>query len=194
MKTMSRLPDVLLDHSASLPRAESQATPIPTRRFIGAKRLQFYVVFCPELEGTSVQSQQAPLEVLPKLNPTQVAYYHTNGVGGLTEEEIREMESEDFLETVNVYIAAGKIAAAMDSIIDHVDMLLNDDMFGVCNRLILKVDLQRLPSSLRRAFLMITHAAKDKLPARAALYQQALKLLSEERGAETAKNMLKTLA
>ena len=105
-----------------------------------------------------------------------------------------DMGLEDFLETVNVYIAEGKIPAAMDSIIDHVDMLLNDDRFGVCDRLIRKVDLQSMPSSIRRAFLMITHAAKDKLPARNAMYQQALKLLSDERGAETALNMLKTLA
>jgi hypothetical protein len=199
MKTMSRLPDGRLDPSATLPRAESQTTPIPSRRLdlqgnrqlIGAKYLQYFIVFYPDLEGASVHN---PPEVLPKSKSIQAAYYHTDSVGGLTEEEICEMESDDFLETVYVYIAAGKIATAMDSAIDYIDTLLNDDMFNVCDRLLRKVDFQRMPSSLRRAFLMITLAAKDKIPARAALYQQALKMLSDERGAETAKNMLKTLA
>jgi hypothetical protein len=111
-----------------------------------------------------------------------------------TEEDIREMESDDFLEEVYLQVSSGRVAAAMDAVIDHIDRLLNDGLFGVCDKLLEKVRLDRMPSNVRRAFLMVTSPAKDKLPARAAFYDEALRLLSLERGEDTARQMLKLLA
>lgn len=104
------------------------------------------------------------------------------------------MEAEDFLDGLYVRVAAGEIPTAMDSVVDHVDQLLNEGMYSVCDHMLRKVDLRKLPSSIRRAFLMMTRPAKDRLPARRFVYQKSLALLTSEKGAETATKMLKALA
>jgi len=111
-----------------------------------------------------------------------------------TEEEIREMESGDFLDCVYARIAAGHVSAAMDAVIDYLDRLLNDGLFRVCDKLLAQANLERMPSNVRRAFLAVTRPAKQELPARAAFYNEALRLLSQERGEATARKMLKSLA
>ena len=111
-----------------------------------------------------------------------------------TEEDMREMESGDFLDSVYARVASGRIPAAMDAVIDHVDRLLNDGLFRVCDKLLAQVNLERMPSNVRRAFLAVTRPAKQELSTRAAFYDEALRLLSRERGEETARKMLKSLA
>jgi len=117
-----------------------------------------------------------------------------NSANLLTEAEVRMMELDEFLERVYSSVEQGQVPAAMDCVIDFTDRLLSDGFFGVCNELFNRVDFGRMPSSLRRAFLMITHPAKDKLPARTPRYKEALASLSQERDPETAARMLKTLA
>jgi hypothetical protein len=99
-----------------------------------------------------------------------------------------------FLEEVYIQVSAGRVPAAMDAVFDHLDRLLNDGLFGVCDKLLARVDLERMPSSVRRAFLAVTRPAKQELPARAAFYNEALRLLSQERGEQTARKMLNSLA
>ena len=124
----------------------------------------------------------------------EFSYCPTSAVKELSEEDVRVMESEDFLETLYARVAAGEVSTAMDSVIDHIDRLLNDEMYTVCDHLLWKVELKRLPSSIRRAFLMMTRPAKDRLPARRSVYHESLRLLADEKGADRASQMLKALA
>lgn len=110
-----------------------------------------------------------------------------------TKEDIREMESGDFLDGIYAYVASGRTQTAIVSVIDYVDRLLNDGLFRVCDALLAQADLTRMPSSIRRAFLMVTKPAKKQLPTRVAFYDDALRLLSRERGEEKARKMLKSL-
>ncbi len=111
-----------------------------------------------------------------------------------TEEDVREMEIEDFLGGIYALVASGRAPAAMDAVFDHLDRLLNDGFFRACDALLTKVELERMPSSVRRAFLAVTRPAKQELPSRAAFYNEALRLLSQERDEATARRMLKSLA
>jgi hypothetical protein len=131
---------------------------------------------------------------LTELSPDTIIVWTDNATSSLTEEDIRETESDEFLETIYVQVSSRRVSGAIYAVIDHLDRLMNDGLFGVCNRLLAKVELERLPSNVRRAFLMVTKPAKEKLSMRPVFYNEALRLLSAERGEETARKMLKTLA
>ncbi len=126
--------------------------------------------------------------------PLQINSQVGNETNVPTEEDIREMESADFLDTVYAYVSSGRAQTAIVAVIDYVDRLLNDGLFRVCDRLLAQANLGRMPSNVRRAFLMVTRPAKDKLPTRAAFYEEAVRLLSQERNQEAARKMLKNLA
>jgi hypothetical protein len=129
---------------------------------------------------------------LARATPVQIIW----GVGETnipTKEDLRESESDDFLDEVYARISSGHVPAAMDAVIDHLDRLLNDGFFKVCNKLLAQADLERMPSNVRRAFLAVTRPAKQELPARIAFFNEALRLLSQERGEETARKILKSL-
>ena len=113
---------------------------------------------------------------------------------GPAENEFEDAESRAFLDGLYRRTAAGEVPAAMDSVVEFVDELLNAGRFAACDRLLRMVDSTRLPSSLRRAFLMVTYPAKAELPSRAAFWAAAKWLLSREHGAEKANKMLKSLA
>ncbi len=100
------------------------------------------------------------------------------------------MQADVFLRDVYRLARVGDIPGATDRIFDHIDRLLCNSMFSVCNETLKRIDPSRLPSSLRRSFLTITAAAKDKLPARATFYAQALALLAREKGEEQALKLL----
>lgn len=103
------------------------------------------------------------------------------------------LKLEKFLDETYYLSGAGLVALAMDRAIDFVDRLLGRGQFADCDELLRRVDLTRMPSSLRRAFLMITFPAKGKLPNRAFAFHQTLALLSVEKGADVARRMLKSL-
>lgn len=102
-------------------------------------------------------------------------------------------EAKSFLESLYAQVRAGALPAATDAVIEHLDCMLNENRFAACNHLLKMVDLARIPSRLRRAFLMVTCPAKSKLPGRASFYAEALRLLGEQHGPEKAAKMLKTL-
>jgi hypothetical protein len=126
--------------------------------------------------------------------PPLIASELGNWTNVLTEEDVREMELPDFLDRLYILAATGRAPAAMDTVFDHLDQLLNDGLFRVCDKLLTQVDLLRLPSGVRRALLAVTRPAKQELPSRVSFYEEALRLLSLERGQETARKMLKSLA
>jgi hypothetical protein len=107
---------------------------------------------------------------------------------------LRLSELPEFLEHLYLLVREEQEQSASVAVIDYIDQLLNESLFRVCNELLRQADLSQMPSALRRAFLMVTWPAKDRLPARPEFYQKALHLLAAERGAETAQRMLKSLA
>ncbi len=111
-----------------------------------------------------------------------------------TKEEVAATTIDRFLEEVYSLGQISDIPSATDKIFDHIDKLLCDGYFRVCEEILKRAEPRRLPSSLRRSFLTITAAAKDKLPARASFYKESLQLLSQEKGEEQAKKLLSRLA
>lgn len=103
-------------------------------------------------------------------------------------------ELPEFLEYLYLLARDDKTQTASVRAIDYIDRLLNENLFGVCNELLRQADLSQMPSALRRAFLMVTRPVKDRLRAREEFYRKALDLLANERGADTAQRMLKSLA
>lgn len=103
-------------------------------------------------------------------------------------------ETSDFLDHIYLLVRQDQPRSASVAVIDYIDRLLNGNLFRACNQLLDQADLGRMPSALRRSFLMVTRPAKDKLPARTEFYRKALDLLARERNAETAHRMLKSLA
>jgi hypothetical protein len=95
-----------------------------------------------------------------------------------------------------VYYLAGRddLQEATDKIFDTIDRLLIGGEFAACNEILRRVDVSRLPSALMRSFLTITAAAKDKLPARKAFYDQVFSEMTRLRGAEKAQRLLGQLA
>jgi hypothetical protein len=109
------------------------------------------------------------------------------------EMQSREQRLGEFLDEIYLLTKAGLVPRALDTVIDKVDRMLSKSEFQDCDELLRRVDFSRMPSNVRRAFLMITYPAKDKLPARAPAFGRALALLTQEKGAGTARQMLRTL-
>jgi len=107
--------------------------------------------------------------------------------------ENRALDLLAFLDYVYQLVDADKAKSASVAIMDYIDHLHNTGRFSDCDRLLRLVDQGRLPSSLRRAFLMITFPAKEHLSHRPSFFQESLRLLSRERDPETAKKMLKSI-
>lgn len=109
-------------------------------------------------------------------------------------DEIREMDVTTFLEHIYKLVHQNESDSASVDVIDYIDCLNKNDKLSSCRKLLSTVDLKRLPSHLRRTFLMITLPIKDKLPERKALYSESLRLLSAVHGPEKAARMLRFLA
>jgi len=119
---------------------------------------------------------------------------YRNIVSQPTKEKLESLSIDTFLEEVYSLARMGDIPGATDKIFDRIDRLLCDGYFRVCNQILKRVEPQKLPSSLRRSFLTITAAAKQKLPARNGFYEKALQLLGQEKGEAQAKKLLSNLA
>lgn len=118
-----------------------------------------------------------------------------SGYANLTaEENRRSLQLDEFLDEIYLLTDAGMLPRASDRVIDFIDRLLGDGFFRVCDELLRRIDLARVPSSLRRAFLKVTHPAKDKLIARSRFFDAALGILVSERGEQKANKMLRNLA
>jgi hypothetical protein len=139
----------------------------------------------PFIGGTGWVScnEPVPLTVLLKDTPgfapavpLQVVSEVGNETNFPTEKDLREMEADEFLDGVYARISSGHVPAATDAVIDHLDRLLNDGLFGECDRLLARANLHQMPSNVRRAFLAVTRPAKQELPTRAVFYNEALRL------------------
>jgi hypothetical protein len=84
-------------------------------------------------------------------------------------------------------VAGGKI-------FDFLDRLLCAGFFTVCDEILDKVEVDKLPTALMRSFLTITAPAKLKLSARAALYKRIERKMVELKGLEKTRRIIGNLA
>lgn len=101
---------------------------------------------------------------------------------------------DEFLEGIYRLVELDDLQGATDSIFETIDRLLLEGRFAVCDEILRRVDMRRLPTALMRSFLTITSAAKDKLPSRHAYYEQVFKEMSRLEGNEIAHRIFGPLA
>jgi hypothetical protein len=124
----------------------------------------------------------------------QAPSLHLSAAEGAAGPEGQEGSIEDFLAEVYRLAGLNDIEGATDRIFDHIDRLLSDNQFIVCDEILRRVDVERLPTALMRSFLTITAAAKDKLPWRKSLYQKIERKMVQLKGEEKAKKIIGRLA
>jgi hypothetical protein len=86
------------------------------------------------------------------------------------------------------------LQAATDKVFDTIDRLLCEGQEEVCDQILASVDVARLPTALMRSFLTITAAAKEKLPARQALFREIECEMTRLRGPDVTRRLLGNLA
>ena len=104
--------------------------------------------------------------------------------------EVQEGRIEGFLETVYSLARSNDIESATDRIFDHIDKLLCDRVFVLCDEILQRVDVEELPTALMRSFLTITAAAKNELPSRKALHQKIERKMLQSKGEEKTKRLI----
>jgi hypothetical protein len=109
-------------------------------------------------------------------------------------EEIQARSADNILEEVYSLSVIGDLQGATDKVFDTFDGLLLEGDCAACNEILRKVDVSRLSTALMRSFLTITAAAKEKLPARKALYKQVLSEMIRLKGKEKAERLIGQLA
>jgi len=111
-----------------------------------------------------------------------------------TKAEATEGKIEEFLEEVYRLAELNRLQEATDEVFDQMDNLLCGGAFTVCDEILKRVDVRRLPTALLRSFLTITAAAKEKLPARKAFYNKAFAEVTRQKGPEKTHRLLAQLA
>jgi hypothetical protein len=79
-------------------------------------------------------------------------------------------------------------------VFDALDRLLCDSHVDLCDQILASVEVERLPSSLLRSFLVITAAAKEKLPSRSGFFSRAFAAMEQQRGPDRTRRLLERLA
>ena len=129
-------------------------------------------------------------QLLPRWQKEQ----SVNVVRSLTKEDRARLHINTFLGEVYCLARLGETDAAGYKIFDFLDRVLCDGFFAVCDEILSKVEVEKLPTPLMRSFLSITAPAKKKLPSRAALYKGIEKRMLEERGPEKTRRIIGNLA
>lgn len=102
----------------------------------------------------------------------------------------RDLESltdiDQFFDRVQAFSSLGKTDSAIDEIFDFIDRLLCDGSFSDVDKVLDKVDLDKISLDIALSFLTITMAAKTKLLSRAAFFDKihAKLLLEDEKKAK----------
>jgi hypothetical protein len=108
--------------------------------------------------------------------------------------EATEGQIEDFLDQIYKLAGAHDTEAATDLIFEHIDRLLCDGLFVVCDDILRKIDVTNLSTSLMRSLLAITAPAKARLPARKALYEDVERVMRLTKGDAKTKRLIQKLA
>ncbi len=109
-------------------------------------------------------------------------------------EEIEKPRIDVFLEEVYGLARINDLDGATDRVFDFIDRLLCDGDFGVCDEVLRRIDVCKLPTTLMRSFLTITASVKDKLPSRNALYRTIEVKMVERKGTEKTQRIIGKLA
>jgi hypothetical protein len=104
-----------------------------------------------------------------------------------------EFDVAAFLDEV-YELAQYDLQSATDRIFDRIDRLLCDGREDICDEILSRVDVARLPSALLRSFLTITAPAKHSLPSRRPFFAKAYDEVSQQRGPEMAERLFSRLA
>ena len=105
----------------------------------------------------------------------------------------KEDEVQSFLNHLDDLIQNEEPRRAIDAIFQQFNALLLAGNFDLCDKILAKVDLERVPPLLLASFLTITAAAKDKLPYRATFYREARRRVEAQRGSDGADRLLSGL-
>ena len=114
----------------------------------------------------------------------------------------RQGESDDqnaacdfstFLDEVYGLAGNGEEDRAIDVIFEHVNGLLIEGRFDVCDRILAEVDIARIPPVLMISFLTITAAAKPQLHNRDSFFRNVAGVIARERGERAAERLLNGL-
>jgi hypothetical protein len=100
---------------------------------------------------------------------------------------------DQFLDTVRRLGREKELQAATDQVYELFDRLLTEGSFETCDRILMRVDVGNLSTSLLRSFLTITAAAKEKLKARDDFFTRVEREMIRQRGEETTKRLLSRL-
>jgi hypothetical protein len=81
-----------------------------------------------------------------------------------------------------------------DLVFDTLDRLLCDSQVDFCDQILASVEVERLPPWLLRSFLVITAAAKEKLPSRSDFFSRAFAAMEQQSGSDRTRRLLERLA
>lgn len=137
---------------------------------------------------------QMNLDAGADVNDVAARWIESDSTEEPTTPELQEEKIEEFLEEVYRLAKFRNVESATDRVFDFIDKLLCDDEFVICDEILKRVDVDKLPTTLMRSFLTITHAAKGKLPARQALYRKIDRKMAELKGANKAGRIIGSLA
>jgi hypothetical protein len=100
---------------------------------------------------------------------------------------------DEFLGEVYRLDASKDLGAATDRVYDHIEQLLYEGSFNVCDQILERVDVDRLSTALMRSFLTITAPASDELKARNDLYARIKTAMIDRIGEEKTRRLLSRL-
>lgn len=103
-------------------------------------------------------------------------------------------QAASFLDDVYRLVDAGDLQSATDRVFDHIDRLLCENSFDICDTILQQVDVERLPTALMRSFLTITAPAKDHLPSRQPLFERIEQEMMRQKGPEMTQRLIGRLA
>jgi hypothetical protein len=102
-----------------------------------------------------------------------------------------EKDIEEFLDTVYLLNTVNETRRAIDVVFDCFNGLLERGHQATCNKILARVDVAKISSTLMVAFLSITLPAKNMgLWARPAFFKRAYSALVVNRGEEKTKRLL----
>lgn len=101
------------------------------------------------------------------------------------------MTASEFLSQFYQTLTTSGENAAMDFVIDKMDLLLGDGQFEDCDLVLRAIDFKKLSTSLVRAFLMASRHGRGSLGAYGQFFRRAQVFFVEKRGAEIAERLLK---
>jgi hypothetical protein len=106
---------------------------------------------------------------------------------------ILDAQVSEFLAEVEA-LDQESVQAATFKVYDHIEQLLFDRSFRLCDRILRSLDVSRFSTTVLRAFLTITWEHRLDLEERAGLYERVRGRMLEIRGPEVTERLLCRLA